>query len=157
MNHDLSENDNIENDNVPSFAIVNETCIATCKSMKGLSRQLMLLSASYQKGNFSTSGVIIYRSLLQIMESVRHIQDSLEIAAKSMNFDIDSESDEISFPDSFVITTKEYAFLNSVLAEYTSIITSKPFSLFSSQLIDVDLHREINTQCPDNEEKLKTN
>ena len=133
---------------VPSFAVVSETCLAACKCMKGISKQLMLLSGSYKKGEFVSSSADIYDCLSQIMQSVKKMQESLETAGKSMNVEI-CELEKHSFPDTFMVTAKEYVFLNKVMAEYTDIITSKPFSLFSSH--------HINLPCPDNADKSKTN
>lgn len=129
---------------VPSYAVVSETCLSACKCMNGISKQLMLLSGSYKKGEFVSSSAVIYACLSQIMESVSKMQESLEIAGASMKVEL-SDIDKHSFPETFVVTAKEYTFLNKVLEEYTEIITSKPFSLFSSQ--------NIIPPCPDNEEK----
>lgn len=140
----------LDTNDVPSFAVVNELCISGCKSLKNLSKQLVQLSASYHKGDFSDSGVIIYKSLLQFLESVNNMQDALQIAGKSMCTELDPENTkQPTFPETFIITAKEYVFLNKIFEEYTRITlsTSEPFSLFSSPLI--------KEPCPDNEKKLK--
>lgn len=53
--------------------------------------------------------------------------------------------------DTIVVTYKEYVLLNAVFSEYTNVITSKEFSLFSS---DHSICEEIG-KCQDNEKKLK--
>ena len=116
----------------PSVAMVTDTCLSLCKAMKLISKQLVSLSGSYSKLPFQENGDV-YQSLSDIMKDVRHIQYSLVNISKEMNIQFDNDL-ELFMPDEFIITQKEYKFLNNVLTEYTGIIsnTSEPFSLFYS-------------------------
>ena len=115
----------------PSVAVVDETCRAACKAMKLQSKQLLMLSASYSKLPFDEAGDEILRVLAVTMESIQNIQESLTGAARAMNQGLAEELGDPHFPDTIVVTAKEYAFLNAVFQEYTTD-SSKEFSLFSS-------------------------
>ena len=131
---------------VPSANFVDDSTRSACSSLKSLSKQLMLLNASYGKREFKTSGPAITKALSQVMTSVRWIQDTLTEAALAMNTEM--EVDEIEAgPSSVVISEKEYAFLNAVFGEYTEKVasTSKDFSLFSSDKVDVF---QLSSSCP---------
>jgi len=136
----------------PSVAVVDETCRAACKAMKLQSKQLLMLSASYSKLSFD--GDEILRVLAVTMESLQNIQESLTKAAKRMKLDLD-ETTVPRFPDTMVVTVKEYEFLNAVFQEYITITlppSSKEFSLFCSSS---DICAEARSQCQDNAEKSK--
>lgn len=119
----------------PSVAVVDETCRAACKAMKLQSKQLLMMSASYSKLSFD--GDEILRVLAVTMESIQNIQESLTAAAKTMKQDLE-EATVPHFPDTMVVTTKEYAFLNAVFQKYTATVLPVPppssteFSLFCS-------------------------
>lgn len=119
----------------PSVAVVQETCVAACKAMKLQSKQLLLLSASYAKLPFDNAGNEILNVLGVTMKAIQQIQESLTIAGEAMNQDLEEDFNQ-DFPQTLVVTEKEYAFLNAVFQEYTSSIlsedSSKDFSLFCS-------------------------
>ena len=137
-----------------SVAVVDETCRAACKAMKLQSKQLLMLSASYSKLSFEASGDDILEALNATMNSIERVQDSLTKAAKKMKMDTD-ESRLPCFPDTVVVTAKEYLFLNAVLQEYTKTFTqdsSGNYSLFSSSL---DICSGARQTCLDSAEKSK--
>lgn len=140
----------------PSVAVVDETCRAACKAMKLQSKQLLMLSASYSKLPFDEAGDEVLRVLAVTMESIQNIQESLTRAARTMKQDLE-ESTLPRFPDTMVVTAKEYAFLNAVFQEYTSSDSSKEFSLFCSPSdICVGARSKLDqTQCQDNAETSK--
>ena len=121
------------NQTQPSVAMVTDTCIALCKAMKLMSRQLISFSASYSKIPFQEQEGDIYKSLSDIMKDVRNIQYSLSGIANDMNIELENES-PVFMPENIIITGKEYILLNNVFSEYTKIIqnTSEAFTLFSS-------------------------
>ena len=120
----------------PSVAVVDDTCKAACKAMKLQSKQLLMLSASYAKLPFDNAGEDILKVLDVTMKSIQNIQESLTSAASAMNQDLNRNNQDPSLdvPRTFVVTAKEYAFLNAVFQEYTSSLSrsSKDFSLFCS-------------------------
>lgn len=131
----------------PSVGTVHDTCQSACKTMKLQSKQLMTLSASYSKRPFEKSGDAILETLTITMESLHKLQDSLLKTAKIMKMEL--ESDHIVDVDTVTVTKKEYVLLNAVFDEYTNVITSNEFSLFSNQ-------HNIQSgllECRDNEEK----
>lgn len=123
---------------VPSANFVDDSTRSACSSLKSLSKQLMLLNASYSSRDFRTSGPAITKALQQVMTSVRWMQDTLTEAAVSMNTEID-EGHTKPAPSSVVVSEEEYAFLNAVFGEYVANFTSssEQFSLFSSRRVDV--------------------
>ena len=79
------------NDSVcPSENFVDDCTRSACKSLKSLSRQLIMLSASYKSRDFSTSGPAITKALRQVMTSVRCIQDTLTDASLAMNAEMEA-------------------------------------------------------------------
>lgn len=141
----------------PSSTFVNDTCLASCKIMKLQSRQLMCLSSSYLKIPFKESGKEILESLTNITKSLNDIQDSLNKTGKFMRMELDDielESTDINDlnSDAVLLTKKEYLLLNAVFQEYSNIITSNEFSIFSKSH---DIHRELglNLKCQEKEEK----
>ena len=123
---------------VPSANFVDESTRSACSSLKSLSKQLMILNASYGSRDFRTSGPAITRALQQVMTSVRSIQDTLTEAALAMNTELDGPKIKPA-PCSLVVSEKEYTFLNAVFGEYMAQVTgtSEQFSLFSSDRVDV--------------------
>ena len=115
----------------PSVAVVDETCRAACKAMKLQSRQLLMLSASYAKLPFDEASDEILQVLAVTMESIRNTQESLTNAARAMSMDTKKQEDP-HFPETMVVTVKEYKFLNAVFEEYTTKTHSSEFSLFYS-------------------------
>ena len=139
----------------PSVAVVEETCVAACKAMKLQSKQLLMLSASYAKLPFDNAGNEILNVLDVTMNAIQKIQESLTSAAESMNVgNQDLGNVDNTFPQTLVVTEKEYAFLNAVFQEYTSSIlsedSSKDFSLFCSTS---DICTGARQSCQDNAEK----
>lgn len=122
---------------VPSVNFVDDSTRSACSSLKSLSKQLLLLNASYGNRDFRSSGPAITKALRQVMTSVRWIQDTLTEAALAMNTEME-EPEVQPGPSSVVVSDKEYAFLNAVFAEYVEKVTStsREFSLFSSQHVD---------------------
>lgn len=118
----------------PSISVVDDTCRAACKSMKLVSKQLLIMSSSYAKLPFDKSSDEILEVLSVTMESIRLMQDSLTKAATSMKLDLDTLDTQHLFPDTVVVTAKEYAFLNAVFHDYIEVFSgaSKNYSLFSS-------------------------
>lgn len=138
----------------PSVAVVDETCRAACKAMKLQARQLLMLSASYAKLPFENSGQEIFQVLTVTMDSIQKLQKSLTTAAERMKGDLGVENQENEiFPQTLVVTVKEYAFLNAVFQEYTTSIldSSENFSLFSTHS---DIGATARQSCRDNAEKL---
>ena len=136
----------------PSVAVVEETCVAACKAMKLQSKQLLMLSASYAKLPFDNAGNEILNVLDVTMKAIQKIQESLTSAGESMNQDLGNVDN--TFPQTLVVTAREYAFLNAVFQEYTSSIlpedSSKDFSLFCSTS---DICTVAQQSCQDNAEK----
>lgn len=122
----------------PTASFVDASARSACRSLKSLSKQLMLLNASYGIGEFSTSGPVITRALRQVMESVQRMQDTLTEAGLEMNAEIGGR-DVGPPPSSVVVSEKEYVFLNAVFSEYVANLacTSEDFSLFSRDTVDV--------------------
>ena len=144
----------------PSISVVDDTCRAACKSMKLMSKQLLIMSSSYAKLPFDKSGDEILEVLSVTMKSIRLIQDSLTKAATSMKLDMQHLPDTLDtqhlFPDTVEITAKEYAFLNAVFQEYTEIFSgaSENYSLFSSVTGICSAARAVQpSTCQDNAEK----
>lgn len=145
----------------PSISVVDDTCRAACKSMKLMSKQLLIMSSSYAKLPFDKSGDEILEVLSVTMKSISLMQDSLTKAATSMNLDMqhlpntlntqDTQDTQHLFPDTVVVTAKEYALLNAVFLEYTEILSgaSENYSLFSSANDICSAARP----CQDNAEK----
>lgn len=126
---------------VPSEKFVDESTRSVCSSLKSLSKQLLLLNASYGKREFRSSGPTITKALRQVLTSVQWMQDTLTEAALAMNKEI--AADPIGpGPESVVVSAKEYTLLNAVFAAYTERVasTSAEFSLFSSDDISTTLH-----------------
>lgn len=140
----------------PSVTTVDDTCRAACKSMGLLSKQLLILSSSYAKLPFEKSGDEIHQVLSVTMASIRNIQRVLRSAAEKMNEDLESPNQDSRplFPDTVVVTAKEYAFLNAVFQEYTETVvnSSKSYSLFCSES---DICAEARNSCQDKGEKSK--
>lgn len=136
----------------PSVAVVDETCRAACKALHLQSKQLLMLSSSYAKVPFDRSGDDILQALNVTIESLQTIQESLSKAAKSMKCDLDLEDTNNLkvFPDTIVVTGKEYAFLNAVFQEYTDSISSQDYSLFCSPH---DICESARQTCLENAEK----
>lgn len=105
----------------PSENFVDECTRSACRSLKSLSRQLIMLNASYNSRDFSTSGPAITKALRQVMTSVQCIQDTLTEAGLAMNAEM------------------EGVCVDAVFAEYVANFarTSQEFSLFSSDTVDV--------------------
>lgn len=121
----------------PSANFVDDSTRAACSSLKSISKQLMLLNASYSSKDFTSSGPAIAKALQQVMTSVGWIQDTLTEAALAMNTELE-ETEVQQGPSSVIVSNKEYKFLNAVFAEYMEKMTStsREFSLFSSQKVD---------------------
>lgn len=146
----------------PSISVVDDTCRAACKSMKLMSKQLLVMSSSYAKLPFDKSGDEILEVLSVTMKSVSVMQDSLTKAALSMKLDMqhlpntqntqDTREFRHLFPDTVVVTAKEYALLNAAFLEYTAMLSgaSENYSLFSSVTDMCSAARP----CQDNAEKL---
>ncbi|CAM9709542.1 unnamed protein product [Ectocarpus sp. 6 AP-2014] len=129
----------MNDDNVcPSENFVDECTRSACRSLKSLSRQLLMLNASYSSRDFRTSGPAISKAFRQVMTSVRCMQDTLTEAGLAMNAEMEGVCVDAA-PSSVVVSEKEYAFLNAVFAEYVARLarTSEEFSLFSSDTVDV--------------------
>lgn len=141
----------------PSISVVDDTCRAACKSMKLVSKQLLIMSSSYAKLPFDKCGDEILEVLSVTMKSVRLMQDALTKAATSMKLDMQHVPDTPHlFPDTVEITAKEYAFLNAVFQEYTDISSgaSEHYSLFSSVTDICSAARAVQpSTCQDNAEK----
>lgn len=138
----------------PSVAVVEETCVAACKAMKLQSKQLLMLSASYAKLPFNNAGNEILNVLDVTMKAIQNIQESLTSAGCAMNQDLGVDVNDNNFPQTLVVTEKEYTFLNAVFEEHTSSIlsedSSKDFSLFCSTS---DICAEARQSCQNNAEK----
>jgi len=127
----------------PSDALVKDTCMSACKMMKMVSKQLMVMSASYDRIPFEKSSSPIYDTLGVIMSSIGAIQESLIKTGSIMKIELNEELSGENFPDEIVITTKEYKLLNAVFLEYmTAQSTSEEYSLFSSA--SVYTHKDNN-------------
>lgn len=121
---------------VPCANFVDDSTRSACSSLKSLSKQLMLLNASYGRRDFGTCGPAITRALQQVMTSVRSMQDTLTEAALAMNAELNDPGIKPA-PSSIVVSEKEYTFLNAVFGEYLAQVTgmSEQFSLFSSDRV----------------------
>lgn len=126
-----------------SISTIDDTSRAACKTMKMLSKQMMILNASFKKDEdfISSHGDEIYKVLSNSLSALRGIQNSLlKLGVKIMNSDdtkqIEEDIGEIEkdTPTCITVTLKEYTFLNAVFLEYTKIQTnsSDEYSLFSS-------------------------
>lgn len=137
----------------PSVAVVDETCRAACKSMKLMSKQLLMMSSSYAKLPFDKCSDEILEVLAVTIKSINLIQDSLTRAATRMKLDFPEPDTKPDVPDTVVVTAKEYALLNAVFREYTEIFSgaSQNYSLFSSVTDICSAARPIS--CQDNAEK----
>lgn len=127
-----------------SIATIDDTSRTACKTMKMLSKQMMILNASLKKDDefVSSHSDEIYKVLSNSLSSLRGIQNSLiKLGVNIMNsvdtneIEKDIEEIEKDTPKCITVTLKEYAFLNAVFLEYTKIQSnsSDKYSLFSSQ------------------------
>ena len=103
---------------------------------------------------FEESGKEILESLSSITKSLSDIQDSLNTSGKAMRMELDSISVHDVNDDPVLVTKKEYLLLNAVFQEYSDIVTSNEFSIFSKVH---DIHRELGLElkCQDRGEKSK--
>ena len=134
----------------PSVAVVDDTCRAACKAMKLQSKQLLMLSSSYAKLPFRNSGDEILQVLSATMESIQNVQESLSKAAIAMRQELGNSTKIEEFPETILVTAKEYALLNAVFQEYTNNISSRDYSLFCSAS---DICSEARQSCLDNVKK----
>ena len=121
----------------PSTALVTDSCLSICKSMKLMSKQLVSFSASYSKIPFKENNNInVINSILEIIKDVNSIQKVLTELAKDMKIEIENMPQSF-IPENVTITGKEYILLNNVFQEYTKLVsdTSDSFTLFSSPLL----------------------
>jgi len=140
---------------IPSEKFVDESTRSVCSSLKSVSKQLLLLNASYGKRVFRSSGPAITKALRQVLTSVQWMQDTLTEAALAMNTEI--EGGEVGpGPESVVVSAKEYALLNAVFVAYTERVapTSAEFSLFSSGDVETTLHL---AQCQSGKDAKSSN
>lgn len=151
----------VVNMQAPSEKFVDESTRSVCSSLKSLSKQLLLLNASYGKREFRSSGPAITEALRQVITSVQWIQDTLTEAALAMKTEIDGGGGVGPGPESVVVSAKEYTFLNAVFVAYTELLgaqasqASKEFSLFSSGNVSTTLQL---AQCqPARDEKSSNN
>ena len=120
----------------PSETMVKDTCLTACKMMKLVSKQLMVMSASYERIPLEKSSSPIYDTLLVVMESLRSIQESLIKTGSVMKLELSTEVTVDTFPKEIIVTEKEYKLLNAVFLEYMTVqSTSQEYSLFSSQSV----------------------
>ena len=103
---------------------------------------------------FEESGKEILESLSSITKSLSDIQDSLNKSGKAMRMELESISIHDVNDDPVLVTKREYLLLNAVFQEYSNIVTSNEFSIFSKSH---DIHRELGLElrCRDKEEKSK--
>lgn len=119
---------------VVSPSMVNEVCSSACKSMKMLSKQLMIMDSTYSK--IPTTDINLYDKLSSIIESINDIQSTLTSIGHELS---ESMETKCEIPDNTTVTTREYNFLNSVFEEYVGHVqktiqeesTSGSFSIFS--------------------------
>ena len=137
----------------PSSTLVNETCLEACKAMKLQSRQLLKLSASYDKIPFEKSGKDILETLNITIKSLNDIQNSLIRTGKIMNSEIEDNT-FLEPIETVVVTKKEFILLNAVFREYTDVLTSNNFSIFSKSH---GMNNLLGTPCQDKGEKSKDN
>jgi len=112
----------------PSQAFVGETCRSACKMMKGISRQLLTMSASYERLDLEESSQAVYKSLETVVNSLHTIQESLSETALQIKKEMgsegrseeDIEQEENEFPEKMVITKDEYEIMNNIFILYTS-------------------------------------
>ena len=136
----------------PSEAVVKDTCMSACKIMKLISKQLMVMSASYERIKLENSSSPIYETLGVIMESINSMQDSLIKTGSMMKIELAKELEGETFPEQVIVTAKEYRLLNAVFLEYmTSQCTSESYSLFSSSSVytPVNQKENVGTTSPD--------
>ena len=123
---------------VVSPSMVNEVCSSACKSMKMLSKQMMIMDSTYSK--IPNADIKLYDQLSSIMESINDIQSTLTSIGHEMSETIETKCEDICIPDSTIVTTREYNFLNSVFNEYVEHVqttiqdeetTSGSYSIFS--------------------------
>ena len=147
----------------PSVAVVDDTCRAACKSMKLMSKQVLIMSSSYAKLPFDKCGDEILDVLAITIKSISLMQDSLTKAAAKMKLDMQPDFPEQdtqgTFPDTVVVTAKEYALLNAVFEEYTERFSraSESYSLFSSANDMCSATRPVQSTCQDSAEKSNGN
>lgn len=126
-----------------SISTIDDTSRSACKTMKMLSKQMMILNASLKKDDnlVSLHCEEIYKVLSNSLSSLRGIQNSLlKLGVKIMDSDdtkkIEEDIGELekNTPKCITVTLKEYTFLNAVFLEYIKIQTnsSDEYSLFSS-------------------------
>ena len=132
-----------------SSTFVNDACLSVCKAIKLQSKQLMILSSSYAKLPFLQAGESVLNTLTSVMKHINDIQDCLNETGNIMRIELD-KNEELVQDDLVVVTKKEYLFLNAVFQEYSELLTSKDFSIFSNAH---DIHKELGLRCQDNEEK----
>lgn len=141
-------------DSAASVAVVDETCRTARNAIKTLSKHLVIMSSVYSKLPFEKSGPEVLEALRVITESIDAIQESVGKANKSIELNLNVKLPQGNFPDTVVITTKEYAFLNAVLERYTTqVCSSTAFSLFSS---DNNICSDVRQPCPNADRSKNT-
>ena len=121
--------------------MVKDTCMSACKIMKLLSKQLLVLSTTYEKMPLESSCVQIYETMGVVIESTRKIQDSMIKSGNAINEEIlESGIEEDVFPDEVSMCLKEYNLLTSVFKHHLEIQNDNinsfgSYSLFSSPLL----------------------
>jgi len=96
--------------------------------MKGISRQLLTMSASYERLDLEESSQAVYKSLETVVNSLHTIQESLSETALQIKKEMgsegrseeDIEQEENEFPEKMVITKDEYEIMNNIFILYTS-------------------------------------
>ena len=120
--------------------VVKDTCMSACKMMKLLSKQLIVLSTTYEKIPLNESCAQIYETMGVVIESTRKMQESMIKTGNAINEDMDSGVEGNTFTDQVVMSQREYRLLTSVFQHQMDIqndiiSSSEPFSLFSSPLL----------------------
>jgi len=128
-------------DTIPSPEVVRDVTQSAIKMMKLLSKQLQVLSATYEKMPLESSCVQIYETMEVVMESTRKIQESMVKTGNAINAEMSgSEISEEVFPDIVAVTRHEYNLLESIFqdavdVQNNNINSSKDYSLFCSPLL----------------------
>jgi len=119
--------------------MVRETCLSACKMMKLLSKQLIVLSTTYEKVPLHSSCDQIYETMGVIIESTRKMQESMIKSGNAINEDMSGSGGDV-FTDQVAMSQREYRLLSAVFqnqmdTQNDTISSSEPFSLFSSPLL----------------------
>jgi len=113
----------------PTVGLIDTASRDIVSFLKKISTQLLTFSKVWAKKPCNKRDEEVYKRLLSINRKVYQIQKELTSIGTLMNESIDSE--EISIPETVVLSSREFMIMNKIFMKYTENIMDSPsFSLF---------------------------